>query len=170
MEYIDTNYFSEGYYFSDSQFQTVVFDAFNLIHEDDLEILKFNCSAHFIHDFKTRYNVSSKMTHFKQWSKNNPKSDNTYIIDEFKATIQSVIESARIKGEHVVNGDETEFQILPNCVRTWGYKNSSNVSINVLDSTKERISVMASITSTNCKLPLFIIASANSKLEITEKF
>ena len=102
------------------------------------------------------------MVHFKQRYKNNPKSDNTYIIDEFKATIQSVIESARLKGEPVVNGDETGFQILPDCIKTWAYKNSSNVSINVLDSTKERISVMASITSTNCKLPLFIIAGANS--------
>lgn len=165
MEYIDANYISEGNYFSDSQFQTVVFDAFNLIHEDDLEIPNFNCSAHFIHDFKTRHNVSSKMAHFKQRSKNNPKSDNTYVIDEFKATIQSVIENARLKGEPVVNGDETGFQILPNCVKTWAYKNSSNVSINVLDSTKERISVMASITSTNCKLPLFIIAGANSEEE-----
>ena len=60
MEYIDANYISEGNYFSDSQFQTVVFNAFNLIHEDDLEIPNFNCHAHFIHDFKIRNNVSSK--------------------------------------------------------------------------------------------------------------
>lgn len=165
MDYIDMNYISEGEYFSDKEFQTLAFEAFEMIHGNDDEIPNFSCSAHFIHNFKERHDVSSRLAHFKQ--RNAPKTNENVSeeINSFKATVQSIIEQARLNGEPVINGDETGFQILPNSIKTWAYKNSKNISINTLDSTKARVSVMASITSNNEKMPLFIIASANTEEE-----
>lgn len=60
-----------------------------------------------------------------------------------------------------LNADETDFQILPMSIKTWAFKNSKNVSINVKDNDKERVSIMATISSENEKFPLFIIAKAN---------
>ena len=69
----------------------------------------------------------------------------------------------------VVNCDETGFQILPTSIKTWAFKNTKNISINVLDSDKDRISVMASITSHNEKLPLFIIGKGECIEEAEEQ-
>ena len=83
-------------------------------------------------------------------------------INIFRATINLVIENAQKNGEPVINDDETGFQILPNYIKTWSYKGAKNVSFLTKDNTKQRISVMASITSNFCKLPLFIIGQGNS--------
>lgn len=49
--------------------------------------------------------------------------------------------------------------------KIWTYKNSKNLVNNVQDNSKRRIPVMASITNSNEKRPLFIIAVENSKDE-----
>lgn len=65
----------------------------------------------------------------------------------------------------VLNADETGFQILPTSIRTWAFKNTKNISINVGDSDKDRVSIMAIITSDFNILPLFIIAKAEDEAE-----
>ena len=119
-----------------------------MIYRDLDEILQFQCSPH-----------------FKQITKANSTDNNSDQIDFFKATVQSVIQKARENNEPVLNGDGTGFQILPNSGQTWAYKNSKNIANNVLDSTKSRISVMATISNNHEKLPLFIIAGANNEEE-----
>ena len=57
------------------------------------------------------------------------------------------IENTIIASEIVLNTDETRFQILPTSIRTWALKNAKNVSINTVDNEKERVSVMATISS-----------------------
>lgn len=107
----------------------------------------FNCSKHFISDFKNKFDVSSRLAHFKERNENYTQNNSVEDIEIFKATIKSVIEDANQKGEPVINADETGFQILPNSVKTWAFKGSKNISIDTKDSCKERISVMASISS-----------------------
>lgn len=65
----------------------------------------------------------------------------------------------------VLNADETGFQILPTSIRTWAFKNTKNISINIGDSDKDRVSIMATITSDFNKLPLFIIAKVEDEAE-----
>lgn len=72
MDYIDINYILKGNYFSDKEFQTLTFKAFEMIHRDDVEIPNFSYSAHFTHDFKERHDASSRLAHFKQRNEDKP--------------------------------------------------------------------------------------------------
>ena len=81
----------------------------------------------------------------------------------FKSQVSDIIEKTRNSEEPVLNADETGFQILPTSIRTWAFKNAKNVSINVSDNDKERISIMATISSDFKKLPLFIITKAKDQ-------
>lgn len=157
MDYIEDNYINTNGYFSNAQFQTLAFEAYDNIYKNVEKPPNFNCSKHFISDFKNKFNVSSRLAHFKERKENYTQNNAEEDIELFKATIKSVIEDANQKGEPVINADETGFQILPNSIKTWAYKGSKNVSIDTKDNSKERISVMASISSNMCKLPLFII-------------
>ena len=70
--------------------------------------------------------------------------------------------------EPIINADETGFQILPTSIQTWAYKNTKNVVVNVVESDKDRISIMSSITSNYEKLPLFIIGKGNDEETVEE--
>ena len=59
--------------------------------------------------------------------------------------------------------------MLPTTIRTWAFKNDKNISINVNENDKDRVSIMATITSEYKKLPLFIIAKANDEDEAEEQ-
>ena len=170
-EYIEDNYIEPHNYFSNSQFQTLAFEAYDNIYRDAEDPLNFSCSKTFITDFKNKYCISSRLAHFKERKENLNLNENVNNeeIDFFKAQIRSVIENAQINKEPVVNADETGFQILPNSIKTWAYKGTKNISISTPDSTKQRISVMASITSNYCKIPLFIIGQGNSLEEAEEQ-
>ncbi|KAK8890153.1 hypothetical protein M9Y10_034913 [Tritrichomonas musculus] len=74
-------------------------------------------------------------------------------------------DTIRNTDEVVLNPDETGFQILPTSIRSWAFKNTKNFSINVGDSDKDRVSIMAIITSDFNILPLFIIAKAEDEAE-----
>lgn len=169
VNYIEDNYISQGNYFSDGHFQSLAFEAYDNIYRNIKDPPPFQCSESFIYKFKEKYHISSRLAHFKEREPNFNSIDNSEEINTFKATIESVIENARINNEPVLNADETGFQIFPNYIKTWAYKGSKNIAINVVDSTKERISVMATISSTYCKLPLFFISAANSPEENEEK-
>ncbi|KAK8841441.1 hypothetical protein M9Y10_027058 [Tritrichomonas musculus] len=120
-------------------------------------------------DFKNKYYILSRLAHFKERNDNLNENVNSEEFDFFKAHIRSIIENAQINKELVVNADETGFQILPNSIKTWAYKGTKNISIRPLDSTKQCISVMASITSNYCKIQLFIIGHGNSLEEAEEQ-
>lgn len=170
-EYIEDNYIEPHNYFSNSQFQTLAFEAYDNIYRDAEDPPNFSCSKTFITDFKNKYCISSRLAHFKERKENLNLNENVNNeeIDFFKAQIRSVIENAQINKEPVVNADETGFQILPKSIKTWAYKGTKNISISTPDSTKQRISVMASITSNYCKIPLFIIGQGNSLEEAEEQ-
>ncbi len=169
VNYIEDNYINPGNYFSDGHFQSLAFEAYDNIYRNTDDPPPFQCSESFIYKFKQKYGISSRLAHFKEREPNFNSIENSEDINIFKATIQSVIEKARQNNEPVLNADETGFQIFPNYIKTWAFKGSKNVAINVVESTKERLSVMATISSTYCKLPLFFISSANSEEESEEK-
>ena len=99
---------------------------------------------------------------------NNQKKINQE-IEDFKSQVRDLIKNSEETDEPVINADETGFQVLPTSIKTGAIKNTTNISINVADSDKERLSIMASITSYNQKLPLFIIGKGNSKETVEEE-
>lgn len=127
VEYIDTNYIQQGKYFSDSAFQTVAFEAFDEIYKDSDNIPKFQCSSHFIFDFKNRHRISSRLAHFRQRPVNKTQEQIDEEINDFKSQVRNLIQSKQNTNEPVINADETGFQILPTSIKTWSYKNTKNV-------------------------------------------
>ena len=169
VDYIASNYIDQGKYFPDFAFETVIFDAYDEIYFDSPDPPKFECSSGFICDFKNRNRISSRLAHFRQRPIENNDGNIEKIISDFKKDITNLIQKASENCEPVVNADETGFQIFPTSIKTWAFKNAKNVSINVFDSDKERISIMASITSDNNKLPLFFIGMGNNEDDAEEQ-
>ena len=169
VEYIDEVYIKLGKYFSDFFFESLIFEAYDDIYQNSPSAPPFQCSPGFIKDFKDRHRISSRLSHFRQRPIKKSEQKISEEIELFKLNIKSLIEKARDSDEPVINSDETGFQILPTSIKTWSFKNTKNVSINVADSDKERVSIMSSITSDYKKLPLFIIGKGECLEEAQEK-
>ena len=140
-------------------------NAFNEIYPDLKKAPRFECNPGFISDFKNRNNISSRLAHFRQRPLNKKEADIKKEIQKFWSDINDLIQKVRNTDEVVLNPDETGFQILPTSIRSWAFKNTKNFSLNVGDSDKDRVSIMAIITSDFNILPLFIIAKAEDEAE-----
>lgn len=169
IQYIKTNFIQKGNYFSDFYFESVIYNAFNEIYPDPKKAPRFECSPGFINDFKNRNKISSRLAHFRQRPLDKNETDIENEIQIFRSEINELIQKVSNSNEVVLNADETGFQILPTSIRTWAFKNDKNVSINVYDNDKDRVSVMATISSNFDKLPMFIIAKANDEDEAEEQ-
>ncbi|KAK8887271.1 hypothetical protein M9Y10_038309, partial [Tritrichomonas musculus] len=97
-EYIEDNYIEPHNYFSNSQFQALVFEAYDNIYRDAEDSPDFSCSKTFITDLKNKYCISSRLAHFKERKEILNLNENVYNkeIGFFKAQIRSVIENAQI--------------------------------------------------------------------------
>lgn len=159
---IYNEYISKNIFFSDKQFISIAYDKFFEFYPDGEKV--FECSSHFISDFKKRHQISSRLAHYKR-----RKNIDIYpeikidTIETFTVQINSLIEYAKIHDEPVINADETAWYILPSKLITWALTGSKSVQINVDDSEKVHISVMCSITSDFEKLPLFFIAKGKTE-------
>ena len=169
VQYIDLNYIKMGKYFSDFYFETIIYNAFDEIYPNPKTAPKFECSPGFISDFKNRHRLSSRLAHFRQRPVNKTEEQIEIEIQSFRSQVSNLIEKVRNTNEVVLNADETGFQVLPTTIRTWAFKNDKNISINVYENDKDRVSIMATITSEYKKLPLFIIAKANDEDEAEEQ-
>lgn len=169
VDYIDSNYMSPGNYFSGVHFQGLIFEAYDEIYGNQENPPPFSCSSQFIQDFKYRHQISSKKAHFRQRPSTKSEDQIREELQTFKTQIISLIQSVKNSNEPVINCDETGFQIMPTSIQTWAFKKSKNVIVNVNDNLKDRISVMASITSNNEKLPLFFISKADNEDNANEQ-
>lgn len=169
VEYIEDNYIEPHNYFSNSQFQTLAFEAYDNIYRNQENPPNFCCSKNYISKFKNKYDISSRLAHFKERDIKISQDDMSEEIALFRSNIQTIIEEAQKNGEPVLNGDETGFQILPNSIKTWAFKGTKNIAINTNANVKDRISIMATISANMEKLPLFLIGKGNSIEEAMEQ-
>jgi hypothetical protein len=61
-------------------------------------------------------------------------------------------------GDRIINCDETAWHVMPAGLLTWAPIGADGVSVNALLNEKEVITVLASITASHQKLPLYLIA------------
>ena len=124
---------------------------------DDDEVPDAKFSPKFITDFKKRNKLSSRRARYRRRPKINIMEINNW-INEVKGLIESK------PADRIINADETSWRILPSSITTWADSGSDAVDINVSDSEKKMITVMASITFAGTKLPLFMIAKGKTKM------
>ena len=91
MDYIEDNYIEPKGYFSNAQFQTLAFEVYDNLYRDSEDPPILVCSKNIISKFKTKYNVSSRLVHFKERNENYSEKVISEDINIFRATINLVI-------------------------------------------------------------------------------
>ena len=156
-QFIEDNYFAQGYAFHNEDFKKIAVDAFLMKYQDAETVPEFQCSPGFITDFKERNNISQRRAHYKR----RPDVD-AAAVARWIAMISELAQNVPL--DRIVNADETCWRILPSGLTTWAKKGAENISICTKDDEKQKITVMASITAAGTKLPLFVIAKGSTSV------
>ena len=64
--------------------------------------------------------------------------------------------------DHIINMDETQWQVFPNGIMTWRDTGTDNVQVKINGNEKKGLTVLASITASGRKLPLLILAKGKT--------
>ena len=154
-EFIKENFTKRGQLFTDTQFRELAMSAFLFKHRDEDQIPDFMVSDHFIHDFKKRNHISSRLAHPERRSVSNGEQN----ID-WENDIGELLNT--FPRDRILNCDETSWQIFPNFLKTWAETGSQNIQIRVNGNPKDSITVLATIAPNGTKCPLFIIAKGKT--------
>ena len=154
-EFIKENFTKRGQLFTDTQFRELAMSAFLFKHRDEDQIPNFMVSDHFIHDFKKRNHISSRLAHPERRSVSNEEEN----ID-WENDIGELLNT--FPRDRILNCDETSWQIFPNFLKTWAETGSQNIQIRVSGNPKDSITVLATIAPNGTKCPLFIIAKGKT--------
>ena len=154
--YIVENYIVPGLMFTNADFQVLVTEAFLTKFKDAPNIPEFTASKGFIQDFKKRNSFVTRRSHPKK----RPKRDREkgQMFRERMAELLATVDHDRI-----VNCDETFWRSYPSDLRTWGKRGTCDVKVYIQGAQKEGLTVLASITASRCKLPLWIIAKGTTE-------
>ena len=154
-DFIRVNYIQQEYAFHDEDFVHLIMQAFLEKYRDQENIPPFQCSPRFKRAYKVRNGFSVRVTHGKR------RPDTTVAQEqEWKSSIVNLLKSG---ADTVLNADETCWRILPNGMTTWANKGSDGVTVRIDDDSKAMITVMATITATGEKMPLFLIAHGKTR-------
>ena len=156
-QFIEDNYFAQGYAFHNEDFKKIAVDAFLMKYRNAETVPEFQCSPGFITDFKERNNISQRRAHYKR----RPDVDAAGVA-RWVGMITELAQNVPL--DRIVNADETCWRILPSGLTTWAKKGAENISILTRDDEKKAITVMASITAADTKLPLFVIAKGSTSV------
>ena len=151
--YIRDNDITPGYAFHDQDFRIIAMQAYLEIVRDYEKIRFFECSPHFISNYKDRWGYSTRKARFKR-----RPSVSQETIDAWNAEMRGLLSTPQVDMHHILNADETCWTILPHGAVTWAEKGSDGVNILTQDDDKQAITAMATISAAGDKLPLFLIA------------
>ena len=165
-DFIIENYINPGLHFTDDDFRVIAMEAWRekylpILNSDDPNERKkfknFSCSAGFISDFKYHHRFSSKSFHIKR------RSDPTEEIQKkFMLDMKKLFDTVPI--DRILNADETGWKLMPKGILTWGETGVDNISKQALINDKTQITVLATISAANTKLPLLFIAQGKTQL------
>ena len=158
VEFIKENFIKPGNLFTDAQFRELAMPTFLFKHKDEEQIPDFMVSDHFIHDFKERNHISSRLAHPKRRSDSNEEQN-----IEWEKDIGELLNTGTFPRDRILNCDETSWQIFPNSLKTWAETGSQNIQIHVNGNPKDSITVLATITADGTKCPLFIVAKGKTE-------
>ena len=107
-------------------------NAFLEKHKNEEPVPEFSVSDHFISDFKKRNHLSSLTVHLQRWT--DPNQERNY---QWETTIHNLL--TNFTRDHILNCDETSWQVFPSRLKTWAQKGSHSVHIHVNGNVKESI-------------------------------
>ena len=154
-EFIYTNFLLVNRAFTNQNFRDLVTQAFEEKHQGEKIKPKFSISEGFIQDFKLRNMFSTRRVHTKR----RPRRDEVKEAD-FLARMKKVLDE--VDRDRILNVDETFWTSVPTDLVTWGRTGEQDVSVHLDGDEKEGITVVACVTASGCKLPLWLIAKGKS--------
>jgi hypothetical protein len=124
---------------------------------------KFQCSDHFIHNFRRRHGFSSRRFHLRRRRRSMQRAD----IEEWRISMCELL--SRVDHHRVISCDETAWRVVPTGLLTWAPVGADNVKVYIEAFDKDAITMLASITAASEKLPLFMIAKGRtSRVEVSQ--
>ena len=130
-------------------------NAFLEKHKNEEHEPEISVSDHFISDFKKKNHLSSLTGHPK--CRTDPNQTRN---QQWETTIHNLL--TNFPRDHILNCDETSWQVFPNRLKTWAQKGSQNVQIHVNGNVKESITALATVAADGTKCPLYLIAQGDS--------
>ncbi|OHS93796.1 hypothetical protein TRFO_13773 [Tritrichomonas foetus] len=158
---IQTEYLDKNIFFSDSDFKYKALNYYYQTLNKGIDDSEFLCSPTFIADFKKRHEISLRKPHLKR------RPDISQIkINEFRYKVLSIMQLN--DRSHIINMDETCWQVVNANFFTWAKKGSQTVTVNIHDNVKTSLTAIASIDANGKKLPLMIVGKGKTEKCLTK--
>ena len=156
-EYIFENFLLVNRLFTNEDFKQLIMDAFLNKHRETENPPEFQVSEGFIQDFKKRNMFSSRRTHPKKRPSRDAEKEARF-MHEMSELLR------HCDRDRILNVDETFWTCTPMDLRTWGKKGAEEVGVHVNAAEKQGLTVVACVTASGCKLPLYLIAKGKTEL------
>jgi hypothetical protein len=155
---IVSEYLDQGCLFTNATFAALASEKWEELGRNPGE---FKCSHHFICDFKERNGFSSRRCHVKRRDRHGEGQSLAEWIKKIQCLIETHQRSSSL--DLVVNCDETAWRLIPNGLLTWAPVGADQVTIRLSGNEKDTVTVLASVTASGNKLPLFAIAKGKTQ-------
>jgi hypothetical protein len=146
---IITDYIVPGRLFNASDFRSLALKKFA---EFGGESGTFVCSQQFIRDFKKRQRFASRRFHMRRRNNELHRADILAWTDKMQRLL------ATTDPDRILNCDETCWHVVPSGLLTWAPVGADGISVVSSATEKDVITVLASVTASYRKLPLYLIA------------
>jgi hypothetical protein len=147
-------YIAKSQLFSSHTFRTIIMRH---AQEAGYSPDQVKCSNHFIASFKKRHRLASRRFHLRRRNQARSGPETAEWIEAMRQLLFSVADH-----NHIINCDETAWQVVPNGMLTWAPVGADGVSVELNANEKETITVLASITAARTKLPLQFVAKGRT--------
>ena len=153
-EYIFKNFIMANRAFTNQDFKDLCMSAFLEKHKDG-PIPAFSVSQGFIQDFKDRNFFSTRRVNPKKRPERDPVKE-----QQFLHRMKEILEN--VDHDRILNVDETFWSCAPMDLTTWGRRGDEEVHVDIDASEKAGLTVVACVTASCLKLPLWLIAKGKT--------
>jgi hypothetical protein len=142
--------------FTTEDFRALALDWYRRVYLNQDHAPRFTCSYYFIRDFMQRNRFSLRRQHFKR-----RPTTAAELTNEWIETLTNLL--ATHNHDLILNCDETSWRLYPNNILTWWTTGADDVSIHVKGDEKGCITVLATISASQQKWPLFFVAKGKTQ-------
>lgn len=153
---ITADFIEQGLLFTNEDFRSLILAYYVEKFRNSKKIPPFNCANGFIWRFKSRNGFTSRKAHFKRRPAASPED-----IKCWEEQIRALLETT--PRELIVNCDETSWKVYPENILTWAMKGTDATPLTFNGSSKDCITVLASVTAAGTRLPLFFLAEGKTE-------
>jgi hypothetical protein len=154
--YIRSNFTSRNRIFSCEDFHALAFRQYREVYWDAESAPRFCCSRTFIHGFMVRNRFSIRREHVKRRP---PITEEE--AQQWTQRLRHLLETEN--QDLILNCDETAWRVYPGNILTWWDTGADDVAIHVDGDEKSVITVLATISASHKKWPLFFVAKGKTE-------